>query len=60
MTANAADKIVTLNDNERAAITKELCDAARYANRMLADQVCAYFEKKFADAPVAEPKKDDK
>lgn len=49
----AKDVPVVLNDEERNAIEK-LCEMAKYANRMGAEQLCAYFANKFAAAERAE------
>lgn len=54
--AAAKDVPVVLNDEERNAIEK-LCEMAKYANRMGAEQLCAYFANKFAAAEKAADEK---
>jgi hypothetical protein len=41
---------ITLNPQEQQGL-RQICEAARYGNRMMADPICLYFERKIATAP---------
>lgn len=57
--APAKDVPVVLNDEERRAFD-QLCDMAKYANRMGAERLCEYFVNKFAAAEKAAEEKNAK
>jgi hypothetical protein len=48
--AHGEDKVMRLSDQDQAEFSR-LCDVARYASRIYADQACAFFQSKMQTEP---------